>query len=151
VKDDSLPYASHLLYLDIPCDSATFVIPCENSFPDVSTFDHSQDTPDVSLSLHCEENTSSSEIVSHLSFIIYENAEGELPCFSSTPLHDSSNHEDADEHPEFSDRGCHDLCTSSFYHDVDSLVVNLYKPLVSNDLPIDGVETPQDVETLQPG
>jgi len=41
-----------------------------------------------------------------------------------------------------------DICTSSSYHDVDSLVVNMSKPLVSDDLPINEVETPQDVKAL---
>lgn len=72
VKDESLPSAPHLLYPDIPCDSATIDFPCENSFLDVSTSDHSKDTSDVSLSLHCGEDTSSSEIFSNLSFFISE-------------------------------------------------------------------------------
>ena len=62
-------------------------------------------------------------------------------------MYDSSNHEDANKHPEFSNHGCRDLRTSSFDHDFDSLV-NLSKPLVSDDLSIDEVETPQAVEAL---
>ena len=150
VKDDSLPFAPHLLYPDIQCDSATLDFPCENSSPNVSISDHSQDTLDVSVSLHCREDMSSSKNLSHLSFGISENTKGEHPCFSFTPLCDSSNHEDTDEHFEFSDHGCRDLCTSSFDHDVDSLVVNLPKPLVSDNLSIDEVKTPQVVEALQP-
>jgi len=52
MKDDSLPSTPHLLYLDIPCDFSTIGFPCENSFPNVSTSDHSYDTLDVSLPLH---------------------------------------------------------------------------------------------------
>ena len=63
---------------------------------------------------------------------------------------DSSNHEDADKHLEFSDLGCHDLSTSSSDHDVDSIIVNISKALVYNDLSVDEVETPQTVEELQP-
>jgi len=82
------------------------------------------------LSLQCREDTPSSENISNLETIISENTEGEHPCFSSTPLHDSSNHDDVDKHPKFFDLGCQDLSTSSSDHDVDSLIVNLSKPLV---------------------
>ena len=119
VKDDSHLSVPHLLYPDISCDFATFYFQGENSSPDVSTSDHSQDALDVSTSLHYEEDTSSSENPSHMSFVISENTEGEHPCFSSTPLHDLSNHEDVDEYPEFSDCGFHDLCTSSFDNDIE--------------------------------
>lgn len=85
----------------------------------------------------------------NLSSVISGNAEGEHSCLSSTPLHDLSNHEDVDQHLEFSDRGCHDLFTPSFDHVVDSLIVNLSKPLISDDPPLNEVKTPQDVEALQ--
>ena len=150
VKDESFPSVPHPLYLNIPCIFATFDSPCENSFPDVSTFDCSQDTSDVSLSLHCGEDTSSSENPSNLSSIISKNTEGEHPCFSSTPLHDSSNHEDANKHPEFSDLGCRNLSTFSSDHDVDSIIDNLSKALAYNDLSVHEVGTPQTVEELQP-
>ena len=130
MKDDSIPSALHLLYLDIPCDYSTFDFPYENSFPNVSTSACSHDTSDFSLSLQHGEDTSSSENMSHFSYIIYENVEGEHPYFSSTPLHNSSNHKDAKENLEFSKRGCRDLCTSSFDHDVDSLVVNMSRSLM---------------------
>lgn len=86
----------------------------------------------------------------NLSFIFLENTEGEQFCFSSTPLPDSSNHEDVDGHFEFSDLDCHDIFTSLSYQDVDSIVVNLSKTLVYNDLSIHEVETPKIVEALQP-
>lgn len=148
VKDDSLPFVPHPLYPDIFYDYDTFYFPNEKSSMDVSTSDHSQDTKDANLSLHCGQDTSSSENPSHLSFVISENTEGEHPCFSSTPLHDSSNHEYADKHPKFYDHGYCDLCTSSFDHDVDSLDVNLSEPPISDDLSIDEVETPQTIEEI---
>lgn len=49
----------------------------------------------------CKEDTSSSENLSHLSSLIFENTEGEDHYFSSIPLHDSSDHEDVNEHPKF--------------------------------------------------
>ena len=100
-KDDSSLAAPHLLYLDIPCDFATIELPCENSFPDVSTSGRSLDTSDVSLSLQCKEDTSSSKNPFNLSSIISENTEGEHLCFPYTPFLDPSNHEDANKDPEF--------------------------------------------------
>ena len=102
------------------------------------------------MSLHFEEDTSSSENPSNLSSVISENMEGENPCFSSTPLHDSSNHEDADKHLEFFDLGCRDLSTSSSNHDANAIGVNLSKTLVYDDLSVDEVETLQIVEATQP-
>jgi len=87
---------------------------------------------------------------SNLSSIFPENTKGEHHCFPSTPLLDSSNHEDANKHPEFSDLGCHDLSTSSSDHDVDSIIVNLSKTLVYDDISVNEVETLQTIETLQP-
>lgn len=138
----------HILYPDIPCDFVIVYFPCEKSFPDVSTSDHLQDTSDVSLSLQCEEDTYSSQNPSKLSSIFPENIEVEHLCFPSTPLPDSSNHEDVDEHPESYDLGCHDLSTSSSNQNVDSTIVNLYKTLVYNDLSINKVKTPQTIEAL---
>ena len=92
VKDDSLTTVPHSLHPDIPCDSATADFPFENSLLDASTSDHSQDTSDVSLSLQCKVDTSSSKNLFDLSFIFLENIEDEHLFFSSTPLPDSSNH-----------------------------------------------------------
>lgn len=44
---------------------------------------------------------------------------------SHQPLFQSLDHEDVNKHLEFSDRGCGDLFTPSFDHDVDPLVVDL--------------------------
>jgi len=51
---------------------------------------------------------------------------------------------------EFSDRGCRDLFSPSFDHDVDSFIVDLSKPPIFDDLPVDEVEALQVVEALQP-
>lgn len=150
VKEDSLQTVPHLLYLDIPYYSTTADFPCEKSFSNISTFDHSQGTSDLSLSLHYRKDTSSSEHPSNLSSIISKIIEGEHPCFSSTSLHDSSNHEDTKKHPRISDPSCHDLSTSSSNHDVYSIIVNLSKTLVYDGPSIDKVETPQAIEALQP-
>jgi len=50
--------------------------------------------------------------------------------FSSTPLYDSSDHEDANAQLEFSDHGYHDLFDPSFDHNSDSLIFDLSKPPV---------------------
>ena len=85
-----------------------------------------------------------------LSSFIYRNSEARKFCFSSTPLYDSLDYEDANGNIEFSNRGCHDLFFPSFDHDVDLFVVDISKPAVFDDLPVDEVETPQAIEALQP-
>lgn len=150
VKDDSLLAMPPLVHLDIPCDSTIDGFPSKSPFLDVSISDHSQGMSDVSLSLQCREDTSSPGNSFNLSSIIIENIEGENLCFSCTPLPDSSNHEDTGKHPEFSDLGFHDLFTSSYDCDVDSINVNLSKALVYDDLSVNEVKTPQTIEALQP-
>ena len=95
-----------------------------------------------------KDDTSSSENPSNLSSVISKNTEGEHLHFSSTPLPDSSNHEDANKHLKFFDIGFHDISTSSYDHDVYSIIVNISKALVYNDLSINEVKTPQTVEAL---
>lgn len=142
VKDDLLLSAPPPLFPNIFSDSAISDFPCVNPSMDVSTADHSQNTPDVSPSFDSREDKSFVENPLDSSFSFFINTEGEHSCFSSTPLHYSSNHEDANKHPEFSDHGCCDLCTSTFDHDVDSLVVNMSRPLGSDDLLVNESKTP---------
>ena len=82
--------------------------------------------------------------------MFFENIEDEFFRFSSTPLFFLSDHEDTDEITNFSDRSCRDLFTPAFDHDDDSIVVDLSKPPVYDDLSIDEVETTQTVEALHP-
>ena len=81
MKDDCRLVAPHSLHPHISCDFSTADFSCENSFPDASTSDHSQETSDVILSLHCREDTYSSENPFNLSFIFLESTKGEI--FSS--------------------------------------------------------------------
>ena len=127
VKDELLLSTTHLLFPDIFCDSTISDFPCENSPRGISTSDHLQNTPDVSLSLHFGEDTSLFGNPFNISFIIFGKEEGEHSCFSSTPLYDSSDNEDVDEHIEFSDRGSLDPFTPLYDHDVDSFVVDISK------------------------
>lgn len=78
----------------------------------------------------------------HLLLILLENIEGEHLFFQSTPLPNSSNHEDVDKHTDFSDLGYHYLFTSSYDHDVYSTIVNLSETLVYDDLSVNEVENP---------
>lgn len=142
VKDDLLLSAPPPHFLDIFGDYAISNFPCVNSSTNASTFDHSQNTLDVSLSFDNEEEKSFIENPLDFSSTFSGNTEGEHSCFSLTPLHDSSNHEDANEHAKCDDHGFHGIYTSSFDHDIYSLTLNLSKPLVSNDLSIEEVETP---------
>ena len=63
-------------------------------------------------------------------------------------MFDSSDHEDADEFIDFSDHGDRDPFASIFYHNHESIAIDLSKPLVYDDLPDDQVETPKTVEAL---
>lgn len=150
VKDDSLVAIPHLLHLDIPCDSSTTDFPCKNQLVAASTSYHSQDILDVSISLQCEEDTSSSKNMFNWSIIFLENRKGEHLCLSSTPLLDSSNHEEANEKPKFSNLGYHDLFTSSSNHTVDLTIFNLSKTPVYDELSVNEVKIPQTIEKIQP-
>lgn len=149
MKDDLLLSAPHPLFLDIFCDSAISDLSCENPSPTVFTSNHSQNTPDVTTSLHYGEDTYLFPNSPNLSSFIYGNSESEHSCFQSTPIYDSLDHEDADENIKFSNHGFHDLFTHSSYHDADSFSIDLSKPLVFDDLPNDEVESPQVVKALQ--
>lgn len=70
MKDDLPLSAPHLLFPGMFGDSAIVDFPCEKTFLSASTFDHSQNTPDVSLSLHSGEDTFvlRIQLIFHLSF-----------------------------------------------------------------------------------
>lgn len=94
-KDYSLHSAHLHHHPDISHDSIISVESCENLVPDdVATFDHSQNTWDVSFSSRCGEDESSTLYLPNLSSHLFENLEGEIYHFSSSLLCDSSNHED---------------------------------------------------------
>jgi len=148
VKDDSLPSDPPPFFPNIVGEPTTHDFACVSSSMDAPIVDLLQDTLYVSPSSNNGEDQSFIGNPLDLSSTFSRNAEGEHPSSSSTPLCDSSNHEDVDQHPEFSDLGCHDTFTSSSNHDFDSLVVNLSNPLVYEDLSINEVETPQTIEAL---
>ena len=80
--------------------------------------------------------------------LLFPESEGEFVRFSSTPLFDSSDHEDANQIIDFDDHSCHALFTPVFNHDNDSITVDFSKPRVYDDLSVNDVETPQTVEAL---
>ena len=121
-----------------------------SSSTDVSIVDHSQDSPDVSPSFDNEEDKLFIEDPLDPSSIFSENTEDEFVRFSSTPLFDSSDHEDTEEFIDCSDHGGRDPFASNFDHDHESIAVDILKPPVYDDLPNDEVETPNTVEALQP-
>lgn len=121
---------------------------CISSSIDAPIVDLSQDTTYVSPSSNNGEDQSFIKNPLDLSSALSGNPEGEHPSFSSTPLCDSSNHEHANQHPEFFDLGCHYLFTSSSYHDVDSLIINPSNPLVYKYPFVNKVKTQHTVEAL---
>ena len=150
MKDDLLRSMPPPLFPDISGDSVISDFPYVNPSMDASTFDHSQNTPNVNPSFDSGEKKSFIENPLDFPSIFFGNAKGEHSCFSSTPLFDLSNDEDVDELIDFSYQSFHDLFTPIFDHDVDSIVVDFSKPRVYDDLSIDEVKTPQVFEALQP-
>ena len=67
-------------------------------------------------------------LILHLSFL--EKIEDDFVRFSSTPLFDISDHEDAEEFIDCSDHGGRDPFSSIFYGDHESIAVDLSKPPV---------------------
>lgn len=104
---------------------------------------------DVIFSSRCREDESSTLDLPNPSSHIFENLEGEIYCFSCSPLFDSLDHEDASFCDiELSDDGFGNLFIDSFYHDFDFFVANISQPSICDDLPSDELELPQDVEAL---
>jgi len=106
-------------------------------------------TKDVSRSFDCREDKSFFLNILDLSPLNSKSSEGEF-CFSSTPLYDSTNHEDVDVHLEFFDHGCRDIFTHSFDHDSDSLTIDLSKLPIFDDPYYDEAETNQAIEAFHP-
>jgi len=116
VKDELLPPMPPSLFPNIFGDSAIFDFPCVNPYTDASTSDHSQNTTEVSPSFDSGEDKFSIENPLDFSFTFSGNAKGERSFFSSTPLYNSSDHENSDELIDFYDRICRDLFTPIFDH-----------------------------------
>lgn len=125
VRDDLLLSTPPPLFPDIFGDSVILYLPYVNSSTDTSTSDHLQNPPDAIPSFDNGEEKFFTENLLHFSSTFSKNAEGEHSLFSSTPLFDSSYHEDVDELIDFSDRSCRDLFTPIFNHDVELIIVDL--------------------------
>lgn len=150
VKDDSLLFEHPPFFPDIFGDSAIHDFTCVSPFTDAPIVDHLQNTIDVSPSSDNVEDKVFTKNPLDFSSTFSRSVEGEFVHFSSTPLFDSSDHNDVDEIIDFSDCRCRDLFTPVFDHDDDYKVVDFSKTLVYDDLFFDEVETPQIVEALQP-
>lgn len=150
MKDDSLPIEPPLFFPNIFGEPAIHDFACVSSSTDAPIVDHSQDSLDVGPSFNNGEDDLFVENPLGLSFVFSANKEDEFVHFSSTPLFDSFDHEDADEFIDFSDRGSHDPFVSIFDHDHDFIAIDLSKPPVYDDLFDDEVETPKTIEALQP-
>ncbi len=106
VKDDLLLFTPHPLYPDIFHNSTISDPSCENSFSDVSIFDHSQNIWDANFSFDCGEDKFIFSYPPNLLSYFSGNIEGEISHFSSSPIYDSSDHEDVIvHHLEFFYRG----------------------------------------------
>ena len=142
MKDDSLLFESPLFIPNLFGEPTIHDFACVSSSMDAPIFYHSQDSLDVSPSFENREDKLLIQNPLDPSSVFSGNIDNEFVHFSSTPLRDSSNHEDENQHLEFSNIGCHAVFTSSSDHDVDSLIVNLSKSLVYEDPSINEVEIP---------
>ena len=100
---------------------------------------------DVSPSFDNGEDKLSVENPLDPSSVFSKNIEDEFVHFSSTPLFDTSDHEDAAEFIDFFYHGGCDPFNPIFDHDHESITVDPSKPPVYDDLPDDEVETPKTV------
>jgi len=141
VEDDSLLSTPPPFFPDIFGDYDIPDFACVSPSMDAPIVEFLQNTPDVSPSSYNGEDQSFLENPLDFSSAFSKNAEGEHSCISSTPLCDSSNHEDVEKHLEFFDIGFRDLSTSSSDQNVDSIIVSMSKTLVCDDLSINEVET----------
>lgn len=139
-------------YPDIVPNSVILVESCENSLSDrINTSNNSQNSRNGSFSSKRREVEFSITNLSNSSSFVSWNIEAEICHFSSSPLYDSSNHEDSIiDDLEFSKHGCVYLLTDLAGHNADFSTVDFSKPSISDDLPYDEVELPQAVKTLQP-
>jgi len=149
-KDDSLPSEPPPFFPSFFGEPTIHDFACVSSSTDAPIVDHSQESPDVSPSFDNGEEKLFIEDPLDPSPVFSGNTEDEFVHFSSTPLFDSSDHEDVEEFIDFSDHGCHYPFSSNFNHDHESIVVDFLKPPVYDDLLDDEVETPKVVEALQP-
>jgi len=93
-RDDSLPFEPHLFFPNIFGEPAIHDFACVYSSTDAHIVVHSQDSPNDGLSFNNGEDKLFIENPLDLSFIFFGSIEDEFVRFSSTPLVDSSDHED---------------------------------------------------------
>jgi len=113
-KDDSLPSEPHPFFLDIFGEPAIHDFACVSSSTNAPIVDHLQDSMDVSPSFYNGEDKLLVENPLDPSSVFFGNTEDEFVRFSSTPLFNSSDHEDAEEFIDFYDCGSHDPFASIF-------------------------------------
>lgn len=101
MKDDSLSFEPPLFFPNIFGEPVIHDFTCVSSSKNAPIVDHLHDTPDVSPSFDNREDELFFENPLVLSSSFSGNIEDEFVRFSSTPLFDSSDHEDADEIIDF--------------------------------------------------
>jgi len=150
MKYDSLLSKPPLLFPNLFGEPTIEDFSCVSSSIDAPIVDHSQDSSKVGPSFNNGEDKLLIEDPLDPSSVLSGDTKNEFVHFSSTHLFDLSDHEDAKEFIDFSNRGDHDPLTSIIYHDHDSIVVDLSNPTIYDDPLDDGISTPKIVDTLQP-
>lgn len=139
VQVDVSPCSPLPHYPNIFRDSVTPVESIAKLVSNYVNYDHTQNSWNVNFTFeHGEEETSLLGPF-NLSSDHFEATKGEISCFQSYPLYDSSNQEDA---------SIFNVELSG--HDFDFSIVHISKPPFFDDLPSDVLELPQVVEALQP-
>jgi len=105
VKDDSLPFEPLPFFPSFFGEPAIHDFACVSSSTDALIVDHSQNSPGVIPSFENGEDKLCIEYPLDPSSVFSRNTEDEFVFFSSTPMFDSSNHEDAKEFIDFSNLG----------------------------------------------
>jgi len=150
MKDDFLPSKPPSFFPHIFGEPIINEFSCVSSSTYAPIFYHSQDSPDVCPSFDNREDKLFIENPLDLLSVFSINTKDEFVRFPSTPLFDLSDHEDANGIIDFFYHGGRDPFIPIFDHDHVSIIVDLLKPLVYDDLSDDEVETPKAVEALQP-
>lgn len=84
-----------------------------------------------SFSFECGEDKTFFPNPPNLSSYFSGKIEGAISCFPSSPLYDSSHHEDPSIlDPKLSDHGCRDIFIRSSDHDYNYSIIDLSKPSV---------------------
>lgn len=125
-KDDSLLSGTPMFLPSFCGELVIHDFVCVSSSMDAPIFYHWQDSLDASPSFENGEDNLFIEDPIDPSSVFSRNTEDDFGCFSSTPLFDSSDHEDAEEFIVSYDHGDRDLFASIFFIMIMNLSLSIF-------------------------